>query len=358
MAIHKFPLSYSIKGRMPDVKKEDAKNGFEVAHISVREVSEIDTSIIGIVKCEEHSEPIRFFEGKYWIKDAYQSKEAYQIRRSGNLIRRDIDKGCASTFIDNIYSVDIMKFINEETVNENTIGFKKVTENKRNDALKALTNSVESKLIEIDGELYTEVSEPIFEVYTSKEPGYPRAYIGIKFLKYEDSLIGRHSLYEYDYSFRFPFDKREYLEELIQHLIHEQGVEPVIYSDGEYYYGAELTPINDDRKNLLNAARCLIDEKRAWENWPVAQLVAWGNLRDAYQMASTGEEDVSESNFDTLSEALKAYEGLQGRETAIQLSTHARTAIYKWENKTIDIDLGFDEHPINNSIPASSYYGK
>jgi hypothetical protein len=59
MGLHKFPVSYSLKGKMPGSRKEEAKNGFHVAHIAVREVSEIDTNIIGIVKHENYrSNPI------------------------------------------------------------------------------------------------------------------------------------------------------------------------------------------------------------------------------------------------------------------------------------------------------------
>jgi hypothetical protein len=344
MGLHKFPVSYSLKGKMPGSRKEEAKNGFHVAHIAVREVSEIDTNIIGIVKHENYCEAIRFFEGKFWIKDEYQSEDAFRIRRSGNLIRREMNEGCASTFIDSLYSADIKKFKGGEFIDENTIGLRSVTENKKDEALKSLSDKINDNLIEIDGELYIQISEPIYEVFTSKEPGHPKAYVGIAFLKYEDEYSGRRSLYEYDFSFRFPFNKREQLDDFVDHLRNDHGIEPITYSDGEYYYGGEFTPIDDDRKNLLNAARHLVEEKWSWDEWPVAQLTAWGNLRDVYKQASTlKKEDVPEDVMDALSDALKAYEGLQGRDTIVQLSTHARAAVHKWENRVIDLVSGFEE---------------
>lgn len=344
MGLHKFPVTYSLKGKMPSSKKEESKKGFHIACIPVREVSEIDTNIIGIVKHEDYYEAVRFFEGKFWIKDEYQSEGAFRVRRSGNLIRREMNEGCASTFIDSLYSADIKKFKAGEFIDENTIGFRSVTESNKDEILKSLSDKVNNNLIEIDGELYVQISEPIYEVYTSKEPGHPKAYVGIQFLKYEDEYSGRRSLYEYDFSFRFPFDKREQFDEFIEHLINDHGIEPITYSDGEYYYGGEFTPIDDDRKNLLNAARHLVEEKRSWDEWPVAQLTAWGNLRDAFKKASIlQKEDVPEEDMDALCNALKVYEGLQGSDEIINLSTHARAAVHKWENRIIDLVISFEE---------------
>lgn len=343
MGMHKFPLSYSLKGKMPESRKEESKKGFEIAHLHVREVSEIDTNVIGIVKLGNHIETIRSFENKFWIKDAYTSEDAMELRRVGNVFRQDTLLEGASTFRDRFYQDCATRFASGEVIDERTIGFKSVKENEKAAAENRLQNLVQENIIEIDGELYFQVLEPVYEVLASREPEYPVAYVSVNFLKYQDEYYGRHSLYDYDFSFRFAFDKRDDLDLMIEHLRNDHNIEPVIKSEGEHYFGGEFTPINDDRKNLINAGKVLFENKRYWEDWPVAQLVAWGNLRDAYRNATAVQkDDASEDTMDALAEALKAYDGLQGIDGALCMSTHARAAVYKWETREIDLMQSLD----------------
>ncbi|WP_315922195.1 hypothetical protein [Mesorhizobium sp. SP-1A] len=343
MGMHKFPLSYSVKGKMPGTRKEESKRAFEIAHLHVREVSEIDTSIIGAVKLGDHTETIRFFEGKFWIKDAYTSEDGMNLRRIGNLSRQDALEEGASTFRDRFCHNSTAQFKSGEAIDESTLGFKSVTENGKTDSENGLKNLVQDNIIEIDGELYVQVPEPIYEIHASKEPEYPKAWVQVNFLKYEDTYHGRYSLYDYDFSFRFAFDKRDELDLMIEHLRNDHNMEPAFISDGEHYFGGEFTTINDDRKNLLNAGKVLVENKRYWEDWPVAQLTAWGNLRDAYRNATAvKKEETPEDTLDALAEALKAYDGLQGKDGVLCLSTHARAAVYKWETREIDLSQSLD----------------
>lgn len=341
MGAHDFPLAYAIYGIKGDKKPRKRKSeyddgiesfaGFEIVSLHVREVSEIETSIIGSLKNDTTQEEIRYFDGKYWIKDSYS--EADRDLRSSSLRRiNQLGRG-GSTFRDHRgHDRKEQGFLDRAHIDESMSGFKKITQNSREDDLENLRKNVDNDLIEIDGVLYFHVKEPVFELFVYDDSEGPQAFTRLAL----DYSKPRYRSDRFEDVFRFPFDKRDELDQVVQHIEKHLGLKVENSSDGEFYYGGgDFQTFDDDRTNLLAAAEPLVRDTDWMKTWPTPRLTAWGELRDAFEEAKKPE--AADDAIDQL------VDKLDGFGKAKDISLHTQVAIYKWRSRAIDLDLNFDE---------------
>lgn len=344
MGVHDIPFAYTIEGK-PAEKKAKRGNyddgiesfaAFEIVAFNVREVSEIETARVGILKNDTTEEDIRFFEGHYWIKDAY-SEDEKPLRRSCCKRVNDLDGG-GSLFRDsrggNGFETD---FRNRAHRDVTQAPFKKITENNRDNSYHRTRDNVNDSLIEIDGVLYAKVQEPVFELYAYEDNSGPSAFVSINL----DYKRPTYKSSRYDDVFRFAFDQRPELELFIDHIERELNIKVQISCDGEFYYGGEFQRF-DDHTNLLAAAEPIVEETSWMKQWSTAKLTAWGNLRDAFEEAKApnASDDVIRQLADKLGDFGKIED----------LSFNTKVAIFKWGSRDIplvdiDIDLSKADQP-------------
>jgi len=341
MGAHDFPLAYAIYGIKGDKKTRKRKSeyddgidsfaAFEIVSLHVREVSEIETSVIGSFKNDTTQEEIRYYDGKYWIKDSYS--EANRDLRSSALYRiNQLGRG-GSAFRDHRGHDRIEQgFLDRAHIDESMSGFKKITQNSRVYDLERLNESVSADLIEIDGVLYFQVKEPVFELLIYDDSEGPQAFARLAL----DYSKPRFKPTRYEDVFRFPFDKRDELDQVVEHIEKHLGIKVENSSYGEFYYGGgEFQTFDDDRTNLLAAAETLVRDIDWMKTWPTPRLTAWGELRDAFEEAKKPE--ATDDAIDQL------VDKLDGFGKAKDISLHTQVAIYKWRSRAIDLDLNFDE---------------
>lgn len=335
MGMHRFPVTYSITGKEAGKKKEITAQCFHTMDLYVREVDEIDTSVIGSAKRGEHIEKILFFEGKFWIKDGYSNEDAARLRTSTGVCTKADSIGNASTFRNIFYDSCEKEWINDEVVDETTRGFKSVKVSTKQKGEETTRNRVETELIEIDGELYVHVQEPIYRIAASRDFRDNRATASLVFFNMEAWM--RYPDYEkYDYDIRIPFDKRHEFDAIIEELRDNQ-VEVFVHVEGEHFFGGEFSVIKDEIKNLKNSAKEIVrDGKWYIEDWPVPQLIAWGETRDALRKVE--QSNGHPEDFDQLAKAMSLYIGIEGREGGpLRLPPYAFAALHRWNTRELDL---------------------
>lgn len=334
MGMHRFPVTYSITGKEAGKKKEITAQCFHTMDLYVREVDEIDTSVIGSAKRGEHIEKILFFEDKFWIKDGYSNEDAAILRTStGVCTQADLTES-ASTFRNIFYSSFQDEWINGEVIDETTRGFKSVKDSTKQNGEEVTRNRVETELIEIDGELYVHVQEPIYRIAASRDFRYNRrAAASLVFFDLKPWM--KNAEYEkYDYDIRIPFDKRHEFDAIIEEL-RDQAVELFYHVEGEHFFGGEFSVIKDEIKNLKNSAKDIVRDKWYMEDWPVPQLVAWGETRDALRKVEQSNDNPED--LDELALAMSHYIGIEGHQGPLRLPPYALAALHRWNTRELDL---------------------
>ena len=346
MGMHELPFSYSISGKPEGKQKKRAKyddgletfRAFEFGSFYVQNVSDIETIVVGAVKDRTTQNNILFYDDKFWIKDEYTVEDkglraaclngVNDLDGGGSLSRDLKGKGFESSY---------RQRINRDV---NDTNFKKVIENGRDDEIERVSRHVANNMIDIDGVLYSRVCEPVFEliVYEDGEKK-PQAFVRLS-LQYEKP---RYKPHRFDDVFRFSFDKRNELEQVVDHIEHVLKVPVEFESDGEYFYGGEFQTFDDEGTNLLAAADNFVRETDWMQRWTTAKLTAWGELRDAFVPAK--ENPGSEKLLDQVVKKLDSYNQVE------TVNFHTQVAIYKWNSRVIDLELGVDVEEISDLQP-------
>ena len=341
MGFHRFPVKYGITGKKANAKRESGGIGYHTIDLRVREVDEIETTVIGTITHGSHSEQLLYFEDKFWIKDAYKSEDAKAIRSDSyntNIID-EFDKA-RSTFKDQFYREWSTEWDEDKIINASSLKFKTVIVNQCHEIEHELAKMAKSHLIEINEELYFRVSEPFFILYVSRGCNDRQADVTLAFddpVAYEH-LSKLNDIIDLNNEIRFPFDKRHELQLLIDDLTVNNGVTVNVHMDGEYYYGGRFTAIQEEARNLRNSAKHIVRNQKHISMWPITQIVAWGNVRDA--LIDVLENQSDETSLDALGKAMRLYTEVKDRVVDTNyIDIYALAALSRWDSRNIDLDV-------------------
>jgi len=188
MGMHRLPYRYTIRGKLKGKKASKYDDGIERAtgldaqYFYIKEASEIDTTVVGRVTKGEAEVKVIYYDNKFWIKDAYDDQTAEIIQDSIRNCRTAL-QGPKSLFLaTKLNDEQVKMFLAGELRDESQVGFHKIVESEKEAALDRTTKFVEENLIEIDGEVYHQVDEPVVELAVSRHAEADEAWLRVAWI--------------------------------------------------------------------------------------------------------------------------------------------------------------------------------
>jgi len=330
MAIHQLQLAYAITGKTSHARRATTHKVVDKVALPIQEVSDIDTVNGLTITIGSYSETLKFYDGRFWIRDKVDAPAAGMLRAQAGIIEdmrlaSALMKSC-STFV--IFQYRDPEIFADDFKSISVDELKDINDAGRATALERLEKSAEADLIDIDGELYVAMGEPVYCLRLLPDT----LQVLVSFQKSNEVAASSTP------TIRIPIDdmatsNRDSLDALIAIWKAETGraVTQVAEASLHFDFKPELDCSVD--RQIEAIAFEVVNRTSGIVEWPKPQITAWAELRDVLTAYRKQLADI-----DALTTSLSDYASTQTPETR----AYIRMLKDVLENAPIAIDVMTD----------------
>lgn len=330
MAIHQLQLAYEITGKTSHARRATSHKIVEKVAFPIQEVSDIDTLDGLTITIGGYSETLKFYDGRFWIRDKLDGPAAGMLRAQAGVIE---DMRLATALVKYHSTFEIFHYRDPEIFADDFKSIsvdelKDVNDAGRATALERLEKAAEADLIDIDGELYVAMGEPVYCLRLLPDT----LQVLVSFQKSNEVAASSTP------TIRIPIDdmttsNRDSLDALIAIWKAETG--RAVTQVAEAGLRFDFTPQLDysvDRQ-IEAIAFEVVNRTSGIVEWPKSQIIQWAELRDVLTAFRNHLADI-----DALTTSLSHYASSQTPETR----AYIRMLQDVLENAPIAIDVMTD----------------
>lgn len=164
MAIHQIQLAYEITGKTSHARRATSHKIVEMVAVRVQEIDDIDALDGLTITIGGYSETLKFYDGRFWIRDKLDGPAAGMLRAQAGVIE---DMHLATALVKSNSTFEVFHYRDPEIFADDfksvsADDLKDVNDAGRATALELLEKSAEADLLDIDGELYVAMGEPVY----------------------------------------------------------------------------------------------------------------------------------------------------------------------------------------------------
>jgi len=320
-----FPFFYTVEGLRPRERNTRDYTMLEFADIDVREIEESEAPVGIVIDNGVGSEPLRYFEGRWWAKDRAPAGPEANIRAETDLCAdgnaKHVEESLFAVLRHSSWRMDDIVKRDTQTVQE--LGLRQETGNDHARCLNDLVASVARHVIAVDGELYTAVPEPVL-AFDIEDKAEARTRVTFSRPERKDSE---------NRTFLFSVDRWDEMQAAVEDYQSLTGKEVLQAATVEYRFG-RLSNFANEAADLYHAAEAAVDHATyKIHNWPREAIMAWIDLRDAWRSAQAPLKEkapLREEDLDAVCEAMLAY-----KDSVPSVLPFAYLAAVRWRFRTI-----------------------
>lgn len=330
MAFHQLLLAYEITGKTSHARRATTHKIVEKVTVPIQEISDIDTLDGLSITIGDYCETLKFYNDRFWIRNKVDVAAAGMLRAQAGVIE---DMRLASALMKSCSTFEIFHYRDPEIFADDlqTIkadDLKDVNDAGRTAALERLEKAAEADLIDIDGELYVAMGEPVYCLRLLPDT----LQVLVSFQKSNEIAVTS------TLTIRIPISdmatsNRDDLHALINIWKSEtgRGVTQVAEASLRFDFKPELD--HSVERQIEGAASEVVNRTSGIVEWPKSQIIQWAELRDVLTAFRNQLADI-----DALTKSLAQYGSSQTPE--------ARAYIYMLkevlDNAPIAIDVMTD----------------
>lgn len=329
MAIHQLQLAYTITGKSSHARRSTSHKVVEKVSVPIQEISDIDTLDGLRITIGGYSEVLKFYNDRFWIRDMVDAPAAGMLRAQAGVIE-DMRLAAAltahSTF--EVFHYRDPEIFADDFKSISTDDLKDVNDAGRATALERLEKAAEADLIDIDGELYVALGEPVYCLRLLPDT----LQVLVSFQKSNEIAVTSTP------TIRLPISdmatsNRDDLDALTAIWKAEtgRGVTQVAEASLHFDFKPELDYSVD--RQIEAIAFEVVNRTSGIVEWPKPQIIAWAELRDVLTAYRKQLADI-----DALTTSLSDYASTQTPETR----AYIRMLKDVLENAPIAIDVMTD----------------
>lgn len=307
MAIHQLLLAYEITGKTSHARRATTHKIVEKVTVSVQEISDIDTLDGLSITIGDYFETLKFYNGRFWIRDKVDAPAAGMLRAQAGVIE---DMRLATALMKSCSTFEIFHYKDPEIFAD---GFqtakvddlKDVNDAGRTAALERLEKATEADLIDINGELYVAMGEPVYCLRLLPDT----LQVLVSFQKSNAVVVtGTPTI-------RIPIDdmatsNRDDLDALLAIWKEETGRSVTQVAEAGLHFDFKPELDYSVGKYIEIVAFDVVNRTSGIVEWPKPQIIAWAELRDVLTAFRNELADIDE-----LTNCLADYASSQAPET-------------------------------------------
>lgn len=326
MSIHNFLLAYEVSGKAPNARRASTFKIAEQVALPIDEVAHSELHPGVKIDLDGYSETVMFYENKYWIQNKASNHQAAALRAQIGLIdnfRLGKALETCGTFevfhyrdpevFDGSYKDDIVETLKDANTKD------------RENAYDHLQEAVQRDLIDVDGELYVALGDPVICLRLMPEILQVMvAFNNTAEPPASDVYTIRLPLYDIIDS------GRSELDALIEIWKKETGKDVVELSHGEMLFPTPPRFDYSPFKAIPHVAIEFASKTAGLMDWPTERIHAWTRLRDSLK---DFREKPDADSMDALSEVVGQYAATQ----PVLIRTYAKMLDEQWLNRKIEL---------------------
>lgn len=288
MAIHQLMLAYEITGKTSHARRATTHKIIEKVAVPIQEISDIDTLDGLTITIGGYSEVLKYYDGRFWIRDKLDAPAAGMLRAQAGVIE-DMRLATAltahSTF--EVFHYRDPEIFADDFKSVSTAELKDVNDVGRATALERLEKVAEADLIDIDGELYVAMGEPVYCLRLLPDT----LQVLVSFQKSNEVVVTSTP------TIRLPISdmatsNRDDLDALMAIWKEEtgRGVTQVAEASLHFDFKPELDYSVD--RHIEKAASDVVNRTSGIVEWSTAQITRWAELRDTLKSYRDKNADV------------------------------------------------------------------
>lgn len=270
-------LAYEITGKSSHARRATTHKIVERVAVPIQEISDIDTLDGLTITIGGYSEKLKFYDGRFWIRDKLDGPAAGMLRAQAGVIE---DMRLATALVKSHSTFEVFHYRDPEIFADDfksisADSLKDVNDAGRATALERLEKTAEADLIDIDGILYVALGEPVYCLRLLPDT----LQVLVSFKKSNEIAVTSTP------TIRIPIDdmatsNRDSLDALIAIWKAEtgRGVTQVAEASLHFDFKPELDYSVD--RQIEKAASEVVNRTSGIVEWPKTQIIAWAELRD------------------------------------------------------------------------------
>lgn len=326
MSIHNFLLAYEVSGKAPNARRASTFKIAEQVSLPVDEVSPSELHPGVKIDLDGYSEIVKFYDNQFWIQDKAPGHLAAALRAQIGLIdnfrlaKALETRGAFEVFhyrdpevFDGSYKDDVIETLKDANAKDRDLAYDRQQE------------AVQSGLIDVDGELYVALGDPVICLRLLPEI----LQIMVAFNNAAEPPASDV------YTIRLPLydtldSGRAELDALIEIWKKETGKDVVELSHGEMLMPTPPRYDYSPFKAIPHVAIEFASKTAGLMDWSTERIHAWTRLRDSLKAFR---EKPDADNMDALSEVVGQYAATQ----PTLIRTYAKMLDEQWLNRTIEL---------------------
>lgn len=327
MAIHNFLLAYEVSGKAPSARRASTFKIAELVSLPVEEVSPSELHPGVKIDLDGYSEIVKFYDNQFWIQDKAPGHLAAALRAQIGLI----DNFRLAKALETRGTFEVLHYRDPEVFgglykDDIVETLKDANTKDRENAYDHLQEAVQRDLIDVDGELYVALGDPVICLRLLPEI----LQIMVAFNNTAEPPASDV------YTIRLPlYDMldggRSELDALIDIWKRESGRDMVELSTAKMIIGISPKFDYSPFKAIPPVAVEFASKTAGLMDWPTERIQKWTNLRDSLK---TFRERPDDDNMDKLAEAVSEYSDTQ----PVLIRTYAKMLTSQWILRDILLD--------------------
>lgn len=327
MSIHNFLLAYEVSGKAPNARRASTFKIAEQVSLPVDEVAPIELHPGVRIDLDGYSETVMFYDNQFWIQDKAPGHQPAALRAQIGLVdnfrlaKALETRGTFEVFhyrdpevFDGSYKHDVIETLKDANTKD------------RENAYDHLQEAVQRDLIDVNGELYVALGDPVICLRLLPE-------ILQVMIAFNNSAEPPASDV---YTIRLPLynmhdSGRAELDDLIDIWKRETGRDVVELSTAKMIIGISPKFDYSPFKAIPPVAVEFASKTAGLMDWPTERIQKWTNLRD---ILKTFRERPDDGNMDKLAEAVNEYSETQ----SVLIRTYAKMLTSQWTLRDILLD--------------------
>ncbi len=331
MAIYQIQLAYEITGKTSHARRSTTHKIVEKVSVPIQEISDIDALDGLTITIGGYSETLKFYNDRFWIRDKLDGPAAGMLRAQAGVIE---DMRLATALVKSHSTFEVFHYRDPDIFADDfksisADNLKDVNDAGRTTALERLEKAAEADLIDVDGELYVALGEPVYCLRLLPDT----LQVLVSFQKSNEIAVTSTP------TIRLPISdmatsNRDDLDALTAIWKAEtgRGVTQVAEASLHFDFKPELD--YSVERHIETATAEVVNRTSGIVEWPKSQIIAWAELRDILTAYRNQLADI-----DALTTSLSDYASSQTPETR----TYIRMLKEVLDNAPILIeDINFD----------------